>query len=233
MVASRRFGLGPAILMLLAGLAASAHAQKMYRCGNTYQDRPCAGEQPGRVIGGTGTPQTAVARPAVDPYCALRGEKARMIVWARESGHTEEMQLSAANHPEERTLIGEVYRKRGSSGEVRAAIEADCMDERQRAAQAAALIDAAARLQGQSPPGATSSRSAAREIDPAAAEQQQRESAAREEAAARKFRCDRIAKRLESIKNDQRTGGSIAAMDRLRQQKREIGNEWSQAGCPS
>ena len=50
MAGSRGPGLGLAALFLLAGMAASAHAQKMYRCGNTYQDRPCMGEQPGKVI---------------------------------------------------------------------------------------------------------------------------------------------------------------------------------------
>jgi hypothetical protein len=213
-------------------MAASAHAQKMYRCGNTYQDRPCSGEQPGKVIGSSGTPQTASAGASADPHCARRGDKAQKIMWAKEAGRTEEMQLSAATHPEDRKLIGEVYRKRGSSVEVRAAIEADCMDERQRAAQAAALIDAAAKLQGQNAAASPATPPAAREADPAATEQQQRETAARE-SAARKARCDRIAQRLESIRKSQRTGGTGATMDRLSQQKQDTEREWSAAGCQS
>ncbi|GIK24460.1 MAG: hypothetical protein BroJett006_07060 [Betaproteobacteria bacterium] len=232
MVASRSSGLGLAVLVLLAGMAASAHAQKLYRCGNTYQDRPCAGEQPGKVIGSSGTPQTASAGASADPYCARRGEKAQKIMWAKEAGRTEEMQLSATTHPEDRKLIGEVYRKRGSSVEVRAAIEADCMDERQRAAQAAALIDAAAKLQGQNAAASPATPPAAREADPAATEQQQRETAARE-SAARKARCDRISQRLESIRKSQRTGGTGATMDRLSQQKQDTEREWSAAGCQS
>lgn len=232
MVASRSSWLDLAILVLLAGMAASAHAQKMYRCGNTYQDRPCTGEQPGKVIGSSGTPQTAPAGSSADPYCARRGEKAQKIMWAKEAGRTEEMQLSAATHPEDRKLIGEVYRKRGSSVEVRAAIEADCMDERQRAAQAAALIDAAAKLQGQNAAASPAAPPATREAEPAATEQRQRETAARE-SAAKKDRCDGIARRLESIRNSQRTGGTVATMDRLRQQKLDADREWSEAGCQS
>jgi hypothetical protein len=232
MAGSRVPGLGLAALFLLAGMAASAHAQKMYRCGNTYQDRPCMGEQPGKVIGSTGTPRPAAAAPAADPYCAQRGEKAQKIMWAKEAGRTEEMQLSSATQPEERKLVGEVYRKRGSSVEVRAAIEADCMDERKRAAQAAALLEAAAKLQGQSAPAAAAAPPVAREADPAASEQRQREAAARKQAD-KKTRCDRIASRIESIKNSQRAGGSGAAMDRLRQQKLDAEKEWGEAGCQS
>jgi len=231
MVGSHGPGVVLAALILLAGMAATAHAQKMYRCGNTYQDRPCAGEQSGKVIGSTGTPRPA-ATPAADPYCAQRGEKAQRIMWAKESGRTEEMQLSAATHPEERKLIGEVYRKRGSSAEVRAAIEADCMDERKRAAQAAALIDAAHKLQGQNPPAAAPAQPAASEAAPPAAEQNQPDAAARQ-AGARKARCDRISQRLESIRNSQRAGGSGVTMDRLRQQKQDAEREWSEAGCQS
>ncbi len=231
MVGSRGPWPGLAALFLLAGMTASAHAQKMYRCGNTYQDRPCTGEQPGKVIGSTGTPRPAAA-PAADPYCARRGEKAQKIMWAKEAGRTEEMQLSAATGAEERTLIGEVYRKRGSSVDVRAAIEADCAADRQRAAQAAALMEAAAKLQGQNAPGAAAVPPVAREADPAASEQRQREAAMRQ-ASARKARCDKIAIRIESIRNSQRAGGSSAAMDRLRQQKLDAEKEWSEAGCQS
>src|SRR4030067_762715 len=147
---TRRFAV--AMLFVLVGFVFPAHAQKMYRCGNVYQDRPCAGEQQ-KIIGSTGA-ASASAAPAVEGHCAQRGANAQKIMWAKETGRTEEMQLSAASSGEERKLIAEVYRKRGPSVEVRAAIEADCTAERQRAAQAAALIEAAAKLQGQDRPAA-------------------------------------------------------------------------------
>lgn len=220
---SRTRWAGLAAMFLLAGVAASAHAQKMYRCGSTYQDRPCAGEQQGKVIGSTGTSRPAAA-PAADPYCVQRGEQAQKIMWAKEAGRTEEMQLSASSHPEERKLIGEVYRKRGSSVEVRAAIEADCVAERQRAAQAAAMVEAAAKLQGQNAPVPAPAPAQAPAADPDAATRQQ-------EAAAKKARCDRFAARLDNIRNSQRAGGSGAMMDRLRQQQRETERERDAAGC--
>ena len=44
-------------LGMLAGSAApAAWAQTMYRCGNSYQDKPCADGQAGRVVGSTRSP---------------------------------------------------------------------------------------------------------------------------------------------------------------------------------
>lgn len=218
-----------AMLLALVGLAFPGHAQKMYRCGNVYQDRPCAGEQQGKIIGSTGATQASAA-PAVDGYCARKGASAQKIMWAKEVGKTEEMQLSAATSGEERKLIADVYRKRGSSVEVRAAIEADCTAERQRAAQAAALIEAAAKLQGQDKPAAATPAAATSANSDAAAVRQQQEAAARE-AASKKSRCGTLASRLENIRNSQRTGGSAATMDGLRRQQQDTEKEWNEAGC--
>lgn len=221
--------LAVAMLFVLAGCFFPAHAQKMYRCGNTYQDRPCAGEQQGKVIGSTGAKRPTAVATAVDGHCAQTGAKAQKIMWAKEAGRTEEMQLAAAAGAEERKLIAEVYRKRGSSVEVRAAIEADCVAARQRAAQAAALIEAAARLQGQDRPAAAAPAAATSAgIDAAA---RRRQEAAAHAAAGRKARCDAIAARLEGIRSSQRTGGSAATMDRLRQQQQKTEREWGDAGC--
>lgn len=225
----RKPRIGLSILLLLAGLSASAHAQKMYRCGNTYQDRPCSGEQQGKVLGSTGVPQPSAA-PAAEGYCGQRGASAQKIMWAKEAGRTEEMQLSAASGAEERKLIAEVYRKRGSSVEVRAAIEADCTAERQRAAQAAALIEAAAKLQEQDKPAAATPPAAATSANSEAAAVRQQQEAARE-AASKKSRCSTLANHLEDIRNSQRSGGSAATMDSLRQQQRKTEKEWGDAGC--
>ncbi len=218
------------LLFLLACVGASAQAQKMYRCGNTYQDRPCAGGLQGKVIGSAGASQSA-AVPVEDVQCARRGAQAQKIMWAKESGRTEEMQLTAATSGHEKQLIGEVYRKRGSSVEVRAAIEADCLAERQRAVQAAALIEAAAKLQGQGVPATAVAAPAARSApDPDIEARRQRETEVRL-AADKKVRCDGIATRLDSIRNNQRTGGNAATMDSLRSQQRKAEEELRSTGC--
>ncbi len=226
----RKPRIGLSVLLLLAGLSAPAYAQKMYRCGNTYQDRPCSGEQQGKVLGSTGVPQPSAA-PAADGYCGQKGASAQKIMWAKEAGRTEEMQLSAASGAEERKLIAEVYRKRGSSVEVRAAIEADCTAERQRAAQAAALIEAAAKLQEQDKPAAAVLPAAATSANSDAAAVRQQQEAAAREAASKKFRCSTLADRLENIRNSQHSGGSAATMDSLRQRQRKTEKEWGDAGC--
>ena len=227
---SRKGWISWGLLFLLACLGASAQAQKMYRCGNTYQDRPCAGVQQGKIIGSTGASQPAATLVADGP-CAQRGTQALRIMWAKETGRTEEMQLAVATSGYEKQLIGEVYRKRGSSAEVRAAIEADCMAEMQRAAQAAALAEAAAKLQGQGVPAATVGVPAARPApDPDAESRRQREVEARL-AADKKARCDGIAARLENIRNSQRAGGNAATMDSLRSQQRKAEEAWSSTGC--
>jgi hypothetical protein len=71
-------------------------------------------------------------------------------MWAREAGQTSEAQLQAATSMETKGLITNVYRKKGSSVEVRAAIKADCIADKENAAKAAILLEQVAILRGQS-----------------------------------------------------------------------------------
>lgn len=63
----------PALLAALAALSCGPAAAGMYRCGNEFQDRPCAdaGQQqtirPGR---GAGRPAAAASAPAAQPVAA-------------------------------------------------------------------------------------------------------------------------------------------------------------------
>ncbi|EHR72609.1 hypothetical protein BurJ1DRAFT_3806 [Burkholderiales bacterium JOSHI_001] len=134
-------------LALLAGLAVGpAQAQKMYRCGSNYQDRPCSG-QDSRVISRSGAGQDMPAAAPVDAGCAKRAADAQKLAWVRETGKTEAEQ--AAAQPGQRDLVAEVYRRRGSSLEIRNAIEAECVAEKERSAQAAAMLESALRQGGQ------------------------------------------------------------------------------------
>lgn len=115
----------------------------MYRCGSVYQDRPCADGKESRVVG-RGQGEREAPRPPLDAECAARGETAQRIMWRREAGMTAAEQQSV--HREPGDLVVDVYRRRGGSLQVREAIEADCMTEKTRSAQAAALMEAVARL---------------------------------------------------------------------------------------
>jgi hypothetical protein len=48
-----------AVAVVLAGVALAAQSQTMYRCGNTYQDKPCDDGQKGRIVGTTSAPKAA------------------------------------------------------------------------------------------------------------------------------------------------------------------------------
>ncbi|RZL02825.1 MAG: hypothetical protein EOP36_07525 [Rubrivivax sp.] len=115
----------------------------MFRCGSSYQDRPCDAGQPAKVIGGSGVVRehvsasspapvasagtAVVVAPRVDAECAAQGNRAKQIVWAKESGRTADVQLAAATSDDDRRLITDVYRRRGSALDVRSGVEADCM----------------------------------------------------------------------------------------------------------
>lgn len=206
----------------------------MFRCGSAYQDRPCDGGQPSKVVGSAGArQQTATAAPAaVDGECADRGNRAKQIVWAKESGKTAEVQLAAARSEGERHLITEVYRQRGSSLDVQNAIQAECMAQKERAAQAAAMMDAASKLQaqGKAPlaptqsPGATdgANREAVRPTmaaspDPAIAQ--------------KRARCQSLREEQDGIVSSQRVGGDIHRMEQLNRQRQAAAKALRDAGC--
>lgn len=231
-----KFGVGMAglgLAMLMAVLSTSVMAQKMYRCGSVYQDHPCSGDQPGKVLGQSGATVSS-STPVVDAACAARGVRSQKISWARQAGRTQDEQLSAM--PQETSLINEVYNLRGTTVEIRLAIEANCMAMKTRGAQAAALEDAAAKLRG-ADAGATGSPTApaANAAPPAATTTSTADDAARRraesDALSKKLKCGSIGNRIRSIRDSQRSGGSGEAMDRLKQQLQEMDAASREAGC--
>lgn len=77
------------------------------------------------------------------------------IVWARESGATREQQLGWGTQSQQLVDSAYSYYKRGSAPEIRAAVEAECVADKER--QAAALAATAARIQGTAPAPSPSS----------------------------------------------------------------------------
>lgn len=228
-------------LVVLFGYALflpQAAAQKMYRCGNAFQDRPCDAGQAGQVVG-RATTAAAQAAPTSDAGCRQRGADAQKMAWAREAGLTLAQQLekidgaraSASRKAYERNLVTQVYQRRGSSAAVRAGIEADCVAEKQKAAETAA----AAKALGLQPPAQPGIPSAA-PAEPSAAERRAAEekvqqSASAREAQRRQERCQDLNRRLDGVRNRQRTGGSAATMESLSRQRQEIESKLSSSGC--
>lgn len=215
-----------ALISLLAGivLCAPAQAQTMYRCGKTYQDRPCDNGQQGKVIGSSEAPQASSAS-VIDASCARRGDAARKIVWSREGGALQDQLLAAARSGEQRKLIADVYAIRGTSSAVRASIEADCVQEKEKAALAAAMLGNL---------GAAPSNDAPRKADDSGAETARRAAnvASNEQATARKRAlCNDLKAQSDHNRSSQRSGGSVGTMERLNQQKRDTDSDLKAAGC--
>ena len=218
---------------VLALACEPAAAQKMYRCGRTYQDRPCDSGQKGRVIGNTGTGAVPSARSgSSEPECQEQAAAAQRIMWRREGGMTQEDQLfeidsqpvSGRAKAAQRKLLGKVYAKSGTSVQVKSAIEADCLAEKEREAQAAALLKAT----GQRPAGYVP-QSTPQEADADNGTRKLKEAA--REAQIKTERCAQLNRSLESIRAQQRSGASAASMDGLNAQRRRLDAELREQGC--
>lgn len=126
-----RHVLPAAVAFSLFVACGATFAQTLYRCGKSFQDRPCAAGEAGQVVSSTPSRQ-ADTNAAADPICTLRAEQARKIMWARETGRTRDDQLATAKSEQERLLIQEVYLLRGGSGEVATMVRDRCVKEREK-----------------------------------------------------------------------------------------------------
>jgi hypothetical protein len=219
-------------ILAAAALSAPAGAQTMYKCGKQYQDRPCDAGQQGRAVG-SATSARPTAGAASDAECAQRGSDALKVAWSREGGATAERLLaeidakgiSSSKKAQERALVQSVYQKRGSAPQIRAAVEAECLAEKEKAAQAAALAAAAAKLQPAAPAPAQAAPAATPAAPQASAVQQAGS------ADTNRTRCRNLGSSLESNRASQRKGGSTAAMEKLRDSARNIEAQMREAGC--
>jgi hypothetical protein len=221
--------------VLLAGLSlacACAQAQTMYRCGNVYQDRPCDAGKAGRAVGSTGTGAPAGRSAVTDAECAQRGKDSLKIVWAREGGAAEERLLAQAATAAQKRLVQDVYRRRGAASQVQAAVEADCVAEKEKAERDAALAAAEAvraQREGRSP-SVTGDAVPQPAADPDA-DARTRSQEAAQEAERKKSACAQYNTQLDSLRVRERTGGSAATMDSLNEQRRSLRDQMSRAGC--
>jgi hypothetical protein len=210
-------------------IAQPVHAQTMYRCGNTYQDSPCQSAPANKTFNSSGAAKTtsASAAPVTDVQCSGRGAEAIKITWQREAGKTLEQQLTGVSSPTQRALIEETYGIRGTAPEVRSAIEAACMKRKEEAAKAAALIEAAKATDGAARPVSSAAGSAqAPQPQPTAVAQPkspERPDSARQ--------CESIQAQINSVKEQQRQGGSIAFQEELNSRRRDLERRASAAKC--
>lgn len=221
-----------AVVLSVMLASAEASAQTMYRCGATYQDRPCSGVDSKPV--GNHVRQAAgqsVGAASIDPVCAARGTAAQKLMWEKESGRTLDEQL--AKPGVDTGLARNVYGRRGSSLDVRRAVEADCIKEMEQANEAAALLKAASKVQqpaAVSPgnqalaPAGSLPGVASTSVQPAADD-----AAARK--AAKATACAALSTELSELTQAQRTGGDAARMDVLAARVRDTQSRKRAAGC--
>jgi hypothetical protein len=136
-------------------------AANLYRCGTSYQDTPCTstGANNKAIKSNAKVANTDSSQPEkIDTNCKQRGEAAKKIMWAREVGKTLDQQLESSNDRYSQALIKDVYNHRGSSLEVRNAIEQECMQQKEQDKLADKLITEAQRLRSK---GSSSLESAA------------------------------------------------------------------------
>jgi hypothetical protein len=145
-----------AVLAAALPMAASA---ALYRCGSAYQDRPCEGGVPQETLrpsgarnnapsaapsSGTGASPLRPPTPALPGertvesrrHCTAQGEQAERIVWKRQGGASREMQVAelgdqrgSIEGQQTERLITRVYASSGSASEIRAQVEARCLDQ--------------------------------------------------------------------------------------------------------
>jgi hypothetical protein len=109
-------------------------ADDLYRCGNSYQDKPCRGTSSSNVTTKKvqHTKKTQAVKEsqnasAVDANCKRRGEAAKAIARLREAGKTQDQQINATSDTASQALIKEVYSHRSSALQVQYAFEHECM----------------------------------------------------------------------------------------------------------
>ena len=217
----------PTIVVAAIAATSPAVAQTMYRCGKSFQDRPCETGSEGKAIGRASSSQAAAAPPAgtADTDCAARGERARKVAWAKEVGRTRDDQLALAKTADERQLISDVYQTRGRSADIATTIEAKCVADKEKAARIAAEAAAMARMQ-------PATAEAVRTPPPSAS---QNDSATppsnSENNVSHVRRCQQYRNTIEEIERDQRIGGSGSHMERLRERKKAMESKIADEKC--
>ena len=213
----------------------SEPSAQMYRCGNAYQDRPCDGAQAGKPVGGATSAKAANASAApstgavVYAECTQRGSDSQKIVWARESGETEEKMSAAESTAARKKLIADVYRVRGTAPQVRTRIEAECQVEMAEKAKVMALHESMVRAGVIPRQNAVPAAPSAAEKEAEAARRAQ--SVAQTDAAEMKLKCDRLLASRESILEQQRRAGSASNMDSLNRQRATVDRDVQDFGC--
>jgi hypothetical protein len=217
-------------------VGAAAPALALYRCGNVYQDKPC---ESGTQVNLTpsGRPQTSPA-PAALPVrsppanaatfaivCSRIGEQAQRITWKREGGATMEQQLAeratVLSPADQAKTVQSVYARRGSAPEIRSQIEAECMAEKAREAEAAETLNQLRKQAGDPPTAGAAAplRSAENAAQPSAGNKPSASS------------CRSLKRAVDDVRARLAQGGSGRQMEMLQNERRSAEQSYRDSGC--
>ena len=229
-------------LLFITAAALPASAQ-MYRCGNVFQDRPCeAGVNEQRInttgsrpaTGSANVPSAATLASPHAAQCARVGEHAQRISWKREGGATMERQISEAGADQNMVnLVIQVYGRRGSAPQVLAAIEAECVAERENQVRATEALRAL-RDQASGTPGVVTGVGGARPAADARGNAAAASDNAQPVAAKPKGpdpRCGGLKSDRAAVERRLRVGGTAQTMEALQNERREIEQQMAEARC--
>lgn len=158
--------------------------------------------------------------------CARIGKSSLDIIWKREAGVLREAQYATApSDLEHKKLVSSVYERRGTAPEIRAAIETDCIGEKQRAADTAAAIAVLQNAQGNT---SAVKEPSSKVATPTAAAG---ESAPAIKKSINATQCADLNNELIFLQASSRRGGSVATMEGINAQRRAIDSKISSTKC--
>lgn len=116
----------------------SVQAQQLYKCGATFQDKPCDTDVQKKYSSVTGSFTKEQVTTGADSQCAELGSSAIPVIQARVANETQEnlnakidaKPIGRQEKIKEKELITAVFSKKGNATEIRGAIESDCMEKK-------------------------------------------------------------------------------------------------------
>lgn len=115
-----------------------ANAQRLFKCGATFQDKPCDTEIQQKYSALTGSFTKEQVTANADTQCASLGARALPIIQSKLKNdpvqnlhaQVDQKPLTRQERSQEKDLITAVYSKTGTAIEIRGGIENDCMDKK-------------------------------------------------------------------------------------------------------
>lgn len=215
------------ISIVLIVLSSSSQAQTMYRCGSSYQDKPCANGQQGVVIGSAkaaskNANEANGSSEVLDPACKRRGEEAKKIIWMREAGAQKNDLLAKSSSDEQSQLIADIYAVRGNSNDIRANIEKNCMQESELQRGLGKRLNG--NVDADTLQALRKVQQALQDSDKAVVKNSNADKVVNDIEIAPKKRlpCPNLKMQLEIVNANLRAGADVATMQSLQQQKRDL-----------